>query len=78
MSIWTLTRSLATNKRVGGPPWHPFHVRLDGRTRTDGVIMCDQARMLDLASRKAAFEEKAPADLIAEAVDLIIGFVEMR
>ena len=57
---------------------HPFHVRLDGRTRTDGVIMCDQARMLDLASRKAAFEEKAPADLIAEAVDLIIGFVEMR
>ena len=28
--------------------------------------------------RKAAFEEKAPADLIAEAVDLIIGFVEMR
>ena len=57
---------------------HPFHVRLDGRTRTDSVIMCDQARMLDLASRKAAFEEKAPADLIAEAVDLIIGFVEMR
>ena len=57
---------------------HPFHDRLDGRTRTDGVIMCDQARMLDLASRKAAFEEKAPADLIAEAVDLIIGFVEMR
>ena len=26
---------------------HPFHLRLDERTRTDGVILCDQARMLD-------------------------------
>lgn len=57
---------------------HPFHVRLDGRTTTDGVIMCDQARMLDLNSRRAAFEEKAPADITAEAVDLIIGFVEAK
>ena len=30
---------------------HPFHLRLDERTRTDGVILCDQARMLDLNSR---------------------------
>jgi len=57
---------------------HPFHVKLDGRTKTDGVIMCDQARMLDLNSRKASFEEKAPEDIIAEAVDLIIGFIEMK
>ncbi|MCI9294948.1 MAG: type II toxin-antitoxin system PemK/MazF family toxin [Lawsonibacter sp.] len=57
---------------------HPFHIRLDERTRTDGVVMCDQARMLDLSSRRAAFEEKAPADLVAEAVDFIIGFVEMK
>ena len=33
---------------------HPFHIRLDERTRTDGVVMCDQARMLDLPSRRAA------------------------
>lgn len=57
---------------------HPFHVRLDGRTKTDGVILCDQARMLDLNSRRASFEEKAPADIVAEAVDLIIGFVETK
>lgn len=57
---------------------NPFHVRLDGRTKTDGVVMCDQARMLDLNSRRAAFEEKAPADITAEAVDLIIGFVEAK
>jgi len=57
---------------------HPFHVRLDNRTKTDGVIMCDQARMLDLNSRRASFEEKAPTDIVAEAVDLIVGFVEMK
>jgi len=57
---------------------HPFHVRLDERTKTNGVIMCDQARMLDLGSRNASFEEKAPEDIVAEAVDLIIGFVENK
>lgn len=43
---------------------HPFHVRLDSGTKTDGVVMCDQARMLDLESRKAAFEEKAPSEIV--------------
>ena len=57
---------------------HPFHIRLDSRTKTDGVIMCDQARMLDLNSRGASFEEKAPSDLVVEAVDMIIGFVEIK
>ena len=57
---------------------HPFHVKLDGRTKTDGVIMCDQARMLDTQSRHASFQEKAPEDITAEAVDLIIGFVEIK
>lgn len=57
---------------------HPFHIRLDERTKTIGVVMCDQARMLDLSSRKASFEEKAPAELVAEAVDLIVGFIEMK
>lgn len=55
----------------------PFHIRLDGRTITDGVIMCDQACMLDLTSRRASFEEKAPADILAEAVDIISGIIEM-
>ena len=57
---------------------HPFHIRLDERTKTDGVILCDQARMLDLSSRSASFVERAPEEIVAEAVDLIIGFVEMK
>ena len=54
----------------------PFHIRLDDRTETDGVAMCDQVRMLDLNSRRAAFEEKAPDDVLAEAVDIIRGIIE--
>jgi len=57
---------------------HPFHVRLDTRTRTDGVIMCDQARMLDLNSRRASYAEKAPDEIVAEVVDIITGFIEIK
>lgn len=55
----------------------PFHVKLDARTKTTGVIMCDQARTLDVSARNGSFEEKAPADLVAEAVDLVISFIEI-
>lgn len=56
----------------------PFHLRLDGTTKTDGIVLCDQVRMLDLNSRNATFVEKAPPDLVAEAVDLITSFIEIR
>lgn len=55
----------------------PFHVPLDGRTHTDGFILCDQVRMLDLNSRRASFQEKVPTDILAEAVDIITGILEM-
>lgn len=57
---------------------HPFHLRLDERTKTTGVVMCDQARMLDLGSRHADFAEKAPDEITAEAIDLIMGFIEPK
>ncbi len=56
---------------------HPFHVRLEGMTKVDGVIMCDQTRTLDLTSRNATFVERAPSKITAEVVDIIIGFVEI-
>ena len=57
---------------------HPFHIPLGGRTVTSGVVMCDQVRMLDLVSRNASYKESAPEDIIAEAVGLIAGFIEMN
>ena len=57
---------------------NPFHLRLDERTKMDGVILCDQARMLDLNSRHASFVEKAPEDILFEAVDMITSFIEIK
>jgi len=56
---------------------HPFHVRLDGRTNTTGVVLCDQARTLDIRARNHEFVEMAPADILAEASDIIAGFIEV-
>ncbi|MEN6325240.1 MAG: type II toxin-antitoxin system PemK/MazF family toxin [Syntrophomonas sp.] len=54
----------------------PLHVPLDGRTKTTGVIMCEQVKSLDISSRKARFIEKAPEDIIEEAVDIFIASFE--
>ena len=57
---------------------HPFHIRLEDTNKINGVVLCDQARMLDLSSCNAFFAEKAPAAVTAEAVVLIMGFIEIR
>lgn len=54
----------------------PLHVPLDERTKTTGVIMCEQTKSLDISSRKARFFEKAPRDIIDEVVDILIVFFE--
>jgi mRNA interferase MazF len=56
----------------------PLHVELDERTRTTGVVMCEQVKALDAKARKATFSEKAPFDIIEEVVDILIGFVEFE
>ena len=55
----------------------PLHVTLDERTKTNGVVMCEQAKSLDVTARNASFIEKAPKDILEEVVDILIGFVEM-
>lgn len=54
----------------------PLHVPLDERTRTTGVIMCEQVKSLDVSARRVAFAEKAPKDIIKEVVDILIASVE--
>lgn len=60
-----------TNKR------HPFHIELDDRTKITGVILCDQAKMLDVYARNAEFVDKLPDDKLAEVVDLVYSFIEI-
>lgn len=54
---------------------HPFHIELDSRTRTTGVILCDQAKMLDIGARNARFIESCPEDIVDDAIDLIKSFL---
>ena len=37
---------------------HPFHVNLDDSTSVKGVILADQAKMLNVRARDARFVEK--------------------
>jgi len=59
-----------TNKK------HPFHVKLDNRTKTTGVILSDQSRTLDIKARNYEFIEKIPNDILFEVIDIISGFIE--
>ena len=56
----------------------PVQVRLDERTKTSGVIMCDQAKILDLRERNADFIERVPDDIVFEVADIVGGFVEVE
>lgn len=56
----------------------PLHLLLDGRTKTTGVIMCEQVKALDIYSRDVSYYEKAPIDIIEEALDIIFGFIEIE
>ena len=55
---------------------HPFHVKLDERAKTTGVILSDQARTLDIKARNYKFIEKVSDDILFEVIDLINGFIE--
>jgi mRNA interferase MazF len=39
--------------------------------------MCDQAKILDIDSRNAEYIETVAEDIIAEAIDIVIGFVTL-
>lgn len=52
---------------------HQFHIELDGRTKTTGVILCDQVKMLGIAAINAKFQEKCPEDIWKQARDLFLS-----
>jgi len=56
-----------------------FHVLLDDRTQTQGDVICEQVRVIDLLARKCKIVEPLPKDLlkqVLEAVSVIIAFEE--
>jgi mRNA interferase MazF len=57
---------------------YPFYVKLDNRTKTTGVILCDKTRTLDINARNYEFIETVPEDILFDVVDIINGFIEME
>jgi len=56
----------------------PIQIKLDYRTNTTGVIMADQAKILDLDRRNDEFVDTAPRDIVVEVIDIISGFIEIE
>lgn len=54
----------------------PLHVSLDERTKSTGVVMCEQVKSLDISARNAVFLEKIPCDILEEIIDILSGFIE--
>ena len=55
----------------------PIQPELDKRTTTQGVILCDQVRTVDLVARKAEYIESIPNELLLETVDIVYGLIEV-
>ena len=55
---------------------HAFHMSMDDRISTKGVILCDQARILDINARKYEYIERLPQDILDKAKNLLISFIE--
>lgn len=55
----------------------PTQIKLNGRTITSGVIMCEQVKALDISKRSPSFIERAPQEIIDEVVDMVYSFIEI-
>lgn len=45
--------------------------RLPDSTRATGCVLCDHARFVDLAARKAEFSEHAPQELVQDVLRIL-------
>jgi mRNA interferase MazF len=55
-----------------------FRVLLDGRTQTQGDIICEQIRTIDLLARKCKVVEALPKDLLAQVLEAVSAITSME
>jgi len=58
-----------------------FHVALDDRTQTQGDVICEQVRTIDLLARKCKVVEQIPKDKlenVLEAISTIIALEDIE
>jgi len=49
----------------------PLHIKLDSNNKATGVIMCEQAKILDIQSRNFEKFDEISEDLLNEVLDII-------
>jgi hypothetical protein len=41
------------------------------------MILCDQAKIIDIRARNYEFVEQAPTDIVLDAIDTVKGFIDV-
>lgn len=55
---------------------YALYIDLDSRTKTQGKILADQLRVLDIKARPHKFVEKMPDDILDHLIEIAIATVE--
>ena len=55
---------------------HPLHVKLNKKTKTKGVILCDRLKTMDIKVRNYKFLEDLPDDVLDEVLEIIFSLME--
>lgn len=54
----------------------PLHVKLDGRTKTTGIVLCEHVRSLDINSRTYKIVETMPKDILENVIRVVFSEIE--
>ena len=55
---------------------HPLHVRLNDKTKTNGVVLCDQVKTMDIKIRNFKYLESIPEDILENVLDIVFSIIE--
>ncbi len=54
----------------------PLHVKLDDRTKTTGVILCEHIKSMDIKSRQYKIVESLPNDILQNVIDVVFAEIQ--
>ena len=55
-----------------------FRIMLDSRTQTQGDVICEQVKVIDLLARKCKVVEPLPKDLLKQVLEAVSVIIEME
>jgi mRNA interferase MazF len=55
-----------------------FRVLLDDRTQTQGDVICEQIRVIDLLARKCKIVEPIPKDLLEQTLEAVNAIIALE